>query len=357
MAADGVVPDVRDGLTPGCRRALWALGTGAEHRSAAQVVDAVLRLDRRDGRRRAIYAELIRMARPWELRHPLVDAHGDLGSLSGDEPASADYTAMRLAAAGSELLAETNAGAAVPAVLPARFPNLLVNGSFSVATGAASRIPPHNLREVVDATLAYIDDPLIGTPGLMQHMPGPDFPTGAIVDGDGLREAYAAGRGQVVVRARADVEDDRWPRAIIVTELPFAVANGGRGGVVAELRRAARKKRVSAVARVADESGDAVGLRIVIELEREADPDEVLQELYARTRLQVVHELHLVAAVNRQARTINLRDAIEHYVEHRHEVVARRTGLRAKERVRDLVRRDLLDVAASHGDERRTEIR
>jgi DNA gyrase subunit A len=288
------------------------------------------------------------MARDWEMRHPLVDGQGNLGSIDGDGAASADYTEMRLGSAGADVLDD------------ARFPNLLVNGAFGVESGAASSFPPHNLREVVDAVIAVIDDPALDADDLQRHLPGPDFPTGAVVvAGDGLREAYATGRGAVVVRARADV----YPvpgspvQAIVISELPFLVSKGGRGGVLAEIRRAIRGKKVRGIDEVRDQSSTDDGLRIVVELRREADPDAVLEQLYAHTPLQSTLALELVATVAGEARTIGLRDAIGQYVEHRRDLVARSTGLRSEDSVLTIVKRDLLDIAERHGDERRSEIR
>lgn len=370
--AEGVAPDVRDGLTPVGRRALLALAaSSAAFVDCTRTLDAVVCTGRVDGGRRAIHAELVRMARDWEMRHPLVDAQGDLGSLDGDGAARPDYLRMRLGALGDELLRELGEeveelGQPAPdtargdgsRALPARVPNLLVNGSYGVATGAASRIPPHNLREVIDAVIVYIGDRAIDTAGLMGHILGPDFPTGAVVlAGAELHDVYAAGHGSIRARARSHIEPGPLPpRAIVVTELPFMVSKGGRGGVLAELRRATRSRKVSGVHALHDESSEARGLRIVIQLEPDASADIVLEQLYEHTRLQTTFELRLVANVAGQAQTIGLRDAIAHYVEHRRDVVARRTGLRSEQRVLDVVRRDLLDIAATHGDERRTEI-
>jgi DNA gyrase subunit A len=394
--SDGVAPDVRDGLTPVGRRALLALHEAQAqtplHVKSARTVDAVLARGRVDGGRRAIYSELVRMASDWEVRHPLVDGQGFLGSIDGDGAASADYTQMRLALLGVEVLREAGEDdvpataeqdlAGEPRVLPARFPNLLVNGSFSVATGAASSIPPHNLREVTDAAIAFIEDPRIDMEGLLHHVRGPDFPTGAVVHGDGLHDAYATGRGSIVVRARAEVEPGRrtyervpgldrgagpaqlalrdgpdWARAIVVSELPFMVAKGGRRGVLADIRRAMRSKKIRAIDAIDDQSSHSSGLRIVIELKRDARPDVVLEELYEHTCLQRRFELDLVAAVAGQARRLSLRDVIEHWVEHRRAVVARRSGLRSERRILEIVRNDLLDIADGHGDERRTTVR
>jgi DNA gyrase subunit A len=373
--ARGVAPDVRDGMTPIARRALCELAelqvSSAAHVPSARVVDAVLNRGRVDGGRRAIYRELVRMASDWEVRHPLVDAHGFLGSLDGEGPSSADYTEVRVGAVGDELLRDLGDGEPTPAaqapppsdgagasrVLPARFPNLLVNGSFSASTEAASSIPPHNLREVVDAALAYLEDPEIDTYGLMRHMPGPDFPTGAAVVADAIDAVYATGHGAFAVRATAQVDGGAGSRAIVVTELPPMVSKGGRGGVVADIRRAARGRKVRGIQEVDDESNATHGLRIVVALMPGADPDAVLEGLYEHTRLQRRFDLNLVTVVEGQARRLGLRDVLGHYVEHRRRVVARCTGLRSEQRVRDLVKHDLLDIAERHGDARRSEIR
>lgn len=346
--ADGVAPDVRDGLTPIARRALSELSQSPDHVTSARTVDGVLGRGRVDGGRRAIYRELVRMARDWEMRHPLVDGRGHLGSIDGDGAESADYTAMRVAPAGEAALDD------------ARLPTLLVNGSFGVECRGASSFPPHNLREVADAVLAYIDDPAIDTEALMRHLPGPDFPTGAVVlAGDGLREAYATGHGAVTVRARAEIQPlpGSPAQAIVVSELPFMVAKGGRGGVLGEIRRAIRAKRVRGVRTVEDRSGEQAGLQIVVELDRDAAPDAVREQLFAHTPLQTTLALRLVAGVAGEARQIGLRDAIGHYVEHRRDLVARHTGLRSEARVLAVVKSDLLTIAERHGDARRSELR
>ena len=333
MAADGVVPDVRDGLTPICRRALEALDH--ELRDSTQVVDAALRVARRrDGGRRAIYGELVRMARDWELRHPLVEAEGNLGSLNGDGAASAEYTRLRLSAAGAD-------------ALHARLPNLLVNGSFSLATGPASSVPPHNLREVAGAAIAFVDDPAIDVEGLMSHVIGPDFPTGGIVAGEGLRAIYETGRGEIAVRARAHVERAERGDAIVVSELPFMISTGGKDGVLAEIARAARAGKIDGVAAIDDLSDEHDGLRIVIGLTPGAPGDRALAQLFAHTRLERPYRLALVAAAGGAERTLSLRDLVEHHVEHR----------RAQLGDTQLVRDELREIAERHGDARRTEIR
>jgi DNA gyrase subunit A len=350
MAADGVVPDACDGLTWGCRRALLALRVVADdggYRPSAAVVDATLRMSRRDGRRRAIYGELVRMARPWELRHPLADGRGNLGSINGDDAGSADYTELRLAPIAAELLGDAHDGATAPAVLPARFPNLLVNGSFAVATGAASHIPPHNLREVAGAAIELLHDPEVDVDGLLAHIAGPDFPTGGIVAADGLRDAYATGRGAITVRARAHVEPGRrGGESIVVTEIPFMVATGGRGGVIADIARGVKSGRIAGIADISDFSDELAGLRIVLDLEHGADPGRTLAELYEHTQLQVTFELKLVAAAADGAeRAMSLRDVLAQFVEHRRRAVPA-----------GVIEDELLQIAERYGDERRTTI-
>lgn len=332
MAADGVVPDVRDGLTPICRRALQALGR--ELRDSTQVVDVALRrARRRDGGRRAIYGELVRMARDWELRHPLVEAEGNLGSLNGDGAASAEHTRMRLAPAGAD-------------ALHGGFPNLLVNGSFSLATGPASSVPPHNLREVARAAIAFVNDPAIDVEGLMRHVTGPDFPTGGVVAGDGLRAIYETGRGEIAVRARAHVQPAERGDAIVVSELPFMVGTGGKGGVLAETARAAKAGKIDGVAAIDDLSDERDGMRIVIRLAAGAPGDRALAQLFAHTQLERPYRVAFVAAAGGCERTLSLRDLVEHHVEHR----------RAQLADAQLLRDELLEIAELHGDERRTEI-
>ena len=343
MAADGVVPDVRDGLTPLCRHALRALAP--EFRPGTRVVDDALRAAGRDSRRRAIHGELVRMARDWELRHPLVAARGNLGSINGDGAASAEYIELRLAAAGADTLA-------------GRLPNLLVNGSFALATGAASQIPPHNLREVAAAAIAFIEDPEIGVEGLLRHVAGPDFPTGAIVDVEGLREAYARGRGEVTVTARTHVEERPGGReALVVTELPFGVDSGGRGGVIGEIVRGTGSGRIAGVADIDDRSDAREGLRIVLELEGGVAPEQVCTQLFEHTRLRTRLPLRFVVAADGSERTLSLRDLIERWVRDRREALARDGTTRSRADIEQLVRDELLEIAERHGDARRTALR
>jgi DNA gyrase subunit A len=388
--SETVLPDVRDGLTAAARRLLVAL---CERRlrtpgyvKSARVVDAAARVAGRTGAGRIVYAELVAMVQDFSARYPLVDGQGNFGSIDSGRASAARYTEARLAALGLELLHGVGderedfvAGARRDelAVLPARFPNLLVNG-------APSGVPPHNLREVIDATIAYINNPAIGTGELLGHLRGPDFPTGAIVDATGLRDAYECGRGQLRVRGRAHVAPGRrsyrsqtsvdpdsgalvhgygpdddgpdWARSLVVTELPFGVTKLGRGGVVAEIRRLAKTKQITGIVDVEDHSIEQLGMQVVIELKRDADPDKVLDALYTRTQLQRTIPMQLAALVDGLPQTIGLRDAIKHYVTHRHAVLAQLTGETSTPRIRELIVSDLRDLAGRYGDERRTTI-
>lgn len=365
-----VVPDVRDGLSSASRSGLCALwrerARTPQYVKSTRIVDSVAGNSRADGDGAGIYRELVRMARDFELRYPLVDGQGNLGSIDDDPWADMDYTEMRLAPIAGELLrdvAEAVVGAGLRgerAALPARFPNLLVNGSFGAATDAASSIPPHNLREVIDATIAYIDDPSIDIDGLMEHMSGPDLPTGGIIVGrDALRDAYATGRAEVVLRGNAHTErseDPDYEHAIVITELPFMLTKGGDHGLQADIVHAIKRRRITGISQLEDRSSERNGIRLVVDLEPGVAADAVLEELYKHTRLQTTFKLTIVALVDGVAQTLSLRDAIAHYVDHQSDVVARLTGHRSQDRIREVVKNDLRDLAERYGDPRRTQI-
>jgi len=369
------VPDVRDGLTAACRRALCALyeerARTTKYVKSARIVDLAAGRSRASGDAAGIYRELVRMAREFEVRYPLVDGQGNFGSIDDDPAAEMEYTEMRMAPIAG-------------ALLPARFPNLLVNGSFGVETDGASSIAPHNLREIIDATIAYIDDPAIDVDGLMNHIAGPDFPTGGIIIGrDALREAYATGRGDVVVRGSAhteradpgyvnhyvssgrmaladdDAASDDGPaseQAIVITELPFMLTKGGDNGLQADIVEAIQRKHITGIADLVDHSSEHDGIRLVIELHAAASPDAVLGELYEHTRLQTTFELNSVALVDGAVRTLSLHDAIGLYVGHHTDVVARCSADHSPDRVKEIVKDELHDIAERHGDRRRTKI-
>jgi DNA gyrase subunit A len=294
----------------------------------------------------AIYDTLVRLAQDFSMRNPLVDGQGNFGSIDDDPAAAMRYTEARLAPLAREMLRDLDAETVdfqanydgnnnEPVVLPARFPNLLVNGSSGIAVGMATNIPPHNLKEAIAATIAYIDDPDIETAGLMKHLRGPDFPTGGVILGlSGIRDAYETGRGRVRVRARAHIEPLRGGReAIVVTELPFMVKKGGDGGVIKKISELYNEKKLTEISDVQDHS-DRNGMRLVIELKRDANPKVVLNKLYKHTALQSTFGVNMVALVDNVPRLLPLRSVIHNYVQHQREVIVRRSKheLRALER-------------------------
>ncbi len=293
------LPDVRDGLKPVHRRVLYAmnelgLGPTRSYAKCAKIVGEVMGNYHPHGDS-AIYDALVRMAQDFSMRNELVDGQGNFGSVDDDPAAAMRYTEARLARIATEMLRDLDMDTVdfapnydgsrrEPLVLPARFPNLLVNGSSGIAVGMATNIPPHNLREVIAATIAYIDDPDIDTAGLMRHIKGPDFPTGGIILGHaGIKDAYETGRGRVRIQARAHIEPlKQGKEAIVVTELPFMVKKGGDGGLISKIADLVHEKRISEISDLRDES-DKRGMRLVIELKRDAIPKVVLNKLYKHT--------------------------------------------------------------------------
>ncbi len=331
------LPDVRDGLKPVHRRVLFAMREANNlwnrpYVKCARVVGDVLGKYHPHGDT-ATYDALVRMVQPFSLRYPLIDGQGNFGSIDGDSPAAYRYTECRLARIAEELLADIDRETVdfvpnydgkekEPTVLPSRVPNLLVNGSSGIAVGMATNIPPHNLRETIDACMAMIENPEIDIEGLMQHIPGPDFPTAGIISGTaGIREGYRTGRGRLFVRARTHVEGGEDKARIIVTELPYQVNKARLLERIAEL---AKDKKVEGIRDLRDES-DKDGMRMVIELRRGEVPEVVLNNLYKHTQMQEVYGMNCVALVNGQPRTLNLRQLIEAFIRHRREVVTRRT--------------------------------
>jgi DNA gyrase subunit A len=335
------LPDVRDGLKPVHRRVLYAmhdlaLQPNRPYRKSAFIVGEVMGKYHPHGDS-AIYDTLARMAQPFSLRYMLVDGQGNFGSIDDDPPAAMRYTEARLARLSTELLRDIDADTVEwgpnydesqqePLVLPARFPNLLVNGSSGIAVGMATNIPPHNLSESIGAVKAYISNPGIDLAGLMEHVKGPDFPGGGIMSAEGVADAYATGRASVRIRARAHVEPLKGGRdAIIVTELPFMVKKGGDGGLITKIADLVRDKKITGISDLRDES-DRNGMRLVIETKRGGDPPEVvLNQLYKRTAMQSTFGINMVALVDGVPKTLGLKELIEHYVNHQREVVIRRT--------------------------------
>src|SRR5579871_4722379 len=337
------LPDVRDGLKPVHRRVLHVMNEmglrpsgNRKHVKCAQIVGEVMGKYHPHGDS-AIYDTLVRLAQSFSMRYPLVDGHGNFGNIDGYSAAAMRYTEARLSRLATEMLRDIDqdtvdfvptydGGTQEPVVLPARFPNLLVNGGSGIAVGMATNIPPHNLREVIKATIAYIEDPQIDVDGLMKHIKGPDFPTaGTILGREGIRDAYATGRGRIRVQAKAHMEPiGQGKEAIIVTELPYQVRKGGDGGLILKISDLVHDKKITEITDIRDES-DRRGMRIVIELKRDAIPKVVLNKLYKHTPLQTTFGVNMVALVDNVPRTLSLREVIGHYVDHQREVIVRRT--------------------------------
>jgi topoisomerase-4 subunit A len=335
---DRAIPDVRDGLKPVQRRILYAMyeaGNTADkpYRKSAKTVGDVMGNYHPHGDA-SIYEGMVRMAQPWKMNHVLIDGHGNWGSLDDDPAAAMRYTEARLSPIALELLRDIDKRTVPfkdnfdntvkePVVLPARFPNLLVNGVSGISAGFATEIPPHNLREVIDACCALIDDPDLTLDKLMEIVKGPDFPTGGIVMGrDGIREAYETGKGRILVRARTQIEELRGGRKqIVVTEIPFQVV---KARLVAAIENIRLEKKAEGIAEVRDESGRD-GLRIVIELKKEADAEGVLAFLLKKTDLQINYNFNMVAIVNRTPQQLGLRDMLAAYIQHQKEVVKNRS--------------------------------
>jgi len=333
------LPDVRDGLKPVHRRVLYAmreLGNdwNKPYKKSARVVGDVIGKYHPHGDT-AVYDTIVRMAQPFSMRYLLVDGQGNFGSVDGDAPAAMRYTEVRMSRIAAELLADIDKetvdfapnydeSEVEPTVLPTRVPNLLVNGSSGIAVGMATNIPPHNLTEVVNACVAVIDNPDISIPELMEHVPGPDFPTAGIINGAReIYNAYTTGRGRLLVRAKADVEeiDASGREAIVVTELPYQVNKARLLERIADL---VRGKQIEGISELRDES-DKDGMRVVIELKRGEVADIVLNNLYKQTPMESVFGINIVALQDGQPRLLNLKELLEAFIRHRREVVTRRT--------------------------------
>ncbi|MGN6620896.1 MAG: DNA gyrase subunit A [Sphingomonas sp.] len=358
------LPDVRDGLKPVHRRILFSASESGflynrPYRKSARIVGDVIGKYHPHGDT-AIYDALARMTQDWSMRVPLIDGQGNFGSMDPDPPAAMRYTEARLARAAGALLTDLDkdtvdfqpnydASESEPQVLPARFPNLLVNGAGGIAVGMATNIPPHNLGEVVDACLAYIDNGAITVDELMEIVPAPDFPTGALILGRaGARSAYHTGRGSIIVRSRHKIEEGRGDRrSIVLTEIPY---QQGKNALVEKIAEAAKDKRIEGVSDIRDES-NREGVRIVIDLKRDATPDVVLNQLWRHTPAQGSFPANMLAIRGGRPETLNLRDIIEAFVKFREEVITRRSKfelLKARERAHLLLG---LVVAVSNLDE------
>ena len=332
------LPDVRDGLKPVHRRVLFAMHEGGNaynkpYRKSARIVGDVIGKYHPHGDS-AVYDTLVRMAQPFSLRYMLVDGQGNFGSVDGDAPAAMRYTEARMTKIAHELLADLDketvnfvpnydGSEQIPEVLPTKVPALLVNGSSGIAVGMATNIPPHNLGEVLDGCLAYIENNDITIDELMSYIPGPDFPTAALINGrKGIEEAYKTGRGKIYVRARAEIEtDEKGRESIIVNEIPYQV---NKAKLIEKIAEFVKEKKIEGISGLRDES-DKDGMRIVIEIKRDAVGEVVLNNLYALTQMQVTFGINIVALDHGQPKLLNLKQLIEAFVLHRREVVTRRT--------------------------------
>ncbi len=333
------LPDVRDGLKPVHRRVLFAMHElnndwNKAYKKSARVVGDVIGKYHPHGDS-AVYETIVRMAQPFSMRYTLVDGQGNFGSIDGDSAAAMRYTEIRMDRLSHDLLADLEKDTVdyvpnydgtemIPEVLPTRIPNLLVNGSSGIAVGMATNIPPHNLNEVISGCLALIDNPDIEVDELMEHIPGPDFPTAAIINGRaGIVQAYRTGRGRIYLRARHHVEEDpkNGKPSIIVTELPYQV---NKARLIEKIAELVKEKKIEGITELRDES-DKDGLRVVIELRRGEVPDVIVNNLYTQTQLENVFGINVVALVDGQPKTLNLKQMLEAFVRHRREVVTRRT--------------------------------
>jgi DNA gyrase subunit A len=358
------LPDVRDGLKPVHRRVLYGmldlgLYNNKSYKKSARIVGEVLGKYHPHGDK-SVYDAMVRMAQDWSLRYPFVEGQGNYGSIDGDEPAAMRYTEAKLQKIAEEMLADINKDTIdfklnfddsleEPTVLPAKFPNLLVNGASGIAVGMATNMAPHNLTEIINATLALIDNRQIEVAELIQHVKGPDFPTGGIIYGyEGPREALETGRGRIVIRARAEIESYNNDRErIIVTEVPYQVNKALMIERTAEL---VNDKKLEGISAIRDES-NREGIRVVYEIKREANAAIVLNNLYKYTALQTSFSVNNIALVHGRPMLLNLRDLIHHFVEHRHEVVVRRTKFELSEAEKRAHILEGLLIALDHLDE------
>ena len=337
------LPDVRDGLKPVHRRILYAMAEAGNdwnrpYRKSARIVGDVIGKYHPHGDA-AVYETLVRMAQDFSMRHPLVDGQGNFGSIDGDAAAAMRYTEVRLSRLAHELLQDLDKDTVdfvpnydgsmlEPLVLPTRLPNLLVNGGSGIAVGMATNIPPHNLNEVCEALLAYLDNPEITLPELMELLPGPDFPTGAYIYGaEGIAEAYATGKGLIRLRAKVAVERKGGRDTLVVRELPYQV---NKARLVERIAEMVKDKKIEGIAEIRDES-DREGLRVVIQLKKDEPAQTILNQLYLHTQMQVTFGINLVAIVENRPELLNLRDLLRHFLAHRQEVILRRTRYELKQ--------------------------
>ncbi|MBP2690295.1 MAG: DNA gyrase subunit A [Muribaculaceae bacterium] len=331
------LPDVRDGMKPVHRRVLFGMNemgntSDKPHKKSANCVGEVMGKYHPHGDS-SIYGTVVRMAQDWSLRYTLVDGHGNFGSVDGDSPAAMRYTEVRLSKIGEEMLADINSDTVdfqpnydnskqEPVVLPTRFPNLLVNGAAGIAVGMATNMPPHNMTEAINASIAVLENPEITVPELMKYITAPDFPTGGTIYGyNGVKEAYETGRGRIVIRAKAEIESEANHDSIIVHEIPYGVNKAELIKYIADL---VNEKKLDGIADINDES-DYKGMRIVIKLKSDANANVILNKLYKMTQMQASFSVNNVALVNGRPKTLNIKELIKAFVDHRHDVVTRRS--------------------------------
>lgn len=357
------LPDVRDGFKPVHRRILYGMmGLGNTHdkpyKKSARIVGEVLGKYHPHGDS-SVYGALVRMAQDWSMRYTLVDGQGNFGSVDGDTPAAMRYTEARLQPLGEAMMQDIDKETVdmtnnfddtltEPTVMPTRIPNLLVNGASGIAVGMATNIPTHNLGEVIDACVAYIDDSEIDVDGLMKYIKAPDFPTGGFIYGmSGVKEAYATGRGRVVMRARAEIETDTTHDKIVITEIPYGI---NKKELIMYIAQLVNEKKIDGITNVNDES-DREGMRIVVDVRRDANANVVLNKLFKMTSLQTSFSVNCIALVHGRPKLLTLKDCIRCFIDHRHDVVIRRTQYelrKAKERIHIL---DGLIIASDNIDE------
>jgi DNA gyrase subunit A len=336
------LPDVRDGLKPVHRRVLYGMhdlgvNSRSAHKKSARIVGEVLGKYHPHGDT-SVYDAMVRMAQEWSMRYLLIDGQGNFGSVDGDSPAAMRYTEARMRKISEEILADIDKETVdfklnfddtleEPTVMPTRVPTLLINGATGIAVGMATNMPPHNLTEVINGTLAYMDNNDIEIDELMTHIKAPDFPTGGIIYGyEGVREAFKTGRGRVVMRAKVGFEEVDGRESIIVTEIPYQV---NKADMIKRTADLVNEKKIEGIANIRDES-DRNGMRIVYILKRDATPNVVLNTLYKFTQLQSSFSVNNIAIVKGRPQMLNLKDLINYFVEHRHDVVTRRTQFELK---------------------------
>lgn len=357
------LPDIRDGFKPVHRRVLYGMNklgnfSNVPYKKSARIVGDVLGKYHPHGDF-SVYLAMVRLAQEWAMRYPLVDGQGNFGSIDGDSPAAMRYTEARLAKMGEEMMRDLDEDTVdfdpnfdntleEPQVLPTRFPNLLVNGGSGIAVGMATNMPPHNLTESINACLALLENPEMEISDLMQFIKAPDFPTGGIIHGyQGVRDAFETGRGRVVIRAKAEIETENDRDKIVVSEIPY---NVNKRELIEAIARLVEEKKIEGISNINDES-DRQGMRIVIDVKKDQNPNVLLNKLYKMTELQSSFSVNNVCLVNGRPQTVNLKQILQHFLDHRHEVVIRRTQFQLKKALDRAHILEGLIIASDHIDE------